>query len=205
MPDPLLPPAALRLESLAVGPLGPIDLCVGPGEVVALSGPSGSGKSRLLRAIADLDDHGGTAALGDTRQDALPAHRWRQAVMLLPAESLWWADTVGEHFPGGEVPDPSALGLDAGVAGWEVSRLSSGEKQRLALLRVLARRPRCLLLDEPSANLDDATARRVEALVGDYVRGEGVPTLWVSHDPAQIARVATRHVRIGQAGLEVAG
>ncbi|MCB1889448.1 MAG: ATP-binding cassette domain-containing protein [Rhodocyclaceae bacterium] len=205
MADEAPPAGALRLESLSVGPLGPIDLRVEPGEIVALSGASGSGKSRLLRAIADLDAHGGVAALGDTAQDALPAHRWRRAVMLLPAESLWWADTVGEHFPDGRVPEPAALGLDAGVAGWEVARLSSGEKQRLALLRVLARRPRCLLLDEPSANLDEAATQRVETLVGDYVRDASVPALWVSHDPAQIARVASRHLRIGGSGLEVAG
>jgi len=194
----------LRLDALVVGPLGPIDLTIAPGEIVALSGPSGSGKSRLLRAVADLDEHGGSAALGSTGQGELPAHRWRQAVMLLPAESLWWADTVGEHFPGGAVASAAELGLDAAVAGWEVGRLSSGEKQRLALLRVLSRRPRGLLLDEPSANLDEAATLRVEALIRDYAQREAVPVLWVSHDPEQIGRVAGRHFRITAQGLEQA-
>lgn len=196
------PPRALRLDRLAVGPLGPLELEVAPGEVVALSGPSGSGKSRLLRALADLDPHGGEVWLGEAAQGRTAAHLWRQRVMLLPAESQWWADTVGEHFPDGRVEHLEALGLDAAVAGWEVARLSSGEKQRLSLLRVLARRPACLLLDEPSANLDDAASRRVERLVLALAQQRGLPVLWVSHDAEQIARVAQRHFRIREDSIE---
>ncbi|WBF19286.1 ATP-binding cassette domain-containing protein [Halomonas elongata] len=81
-----------------------------------------------------------------------------------------------------------------------MSRLSSGEKQRLALLRAVAREPEALLLDEPTANLDEATIRRVEAWLVERIRARGWPTLWVAHDTGQIARVADRHwcIRDGQ-------
>lgn len=184
----------LALGALTVGPVGPIDLEVAPGEIVCLSGPSGAGKSRLLRAIADLDPHQGVVRLGRDEQQQMPGHRWRAQVTMMPAESQWWFDRVGEHFPDGPIDGLAELGIDPAAADWEVSRLSSGEKQRLALLRVLARGPRALLLDEPCANLDKKATERVEALLQSRIREDGLPTLWVSHDPAQISRVADRHL-----------
>lgn len=196
---------SLRLEGLSVGDLYPVDLTVPPGEIVCLSGISGSGKSRLLRAVSDLEPHGGDAWLGDVAQSSLPAHEWRARVMLVPAESHWWADTVGEHLADTESVDIEALGFTAEVLDWQVSRLSSGEKQRLALLRVISREPAALLLDEPTANLDDATTRRVEDWLLARVRVFGWPVIWVAHDPAQIDRVARRHLRIQGHRLEEEG
>lgn len=187
---------ALRLERLAVGELAEVSLTIAPRDVHCLSGPSGSGKSRLLRAVADLEPHGGEVWLGDISQAALPAHVWRARVMLVPAESQWWADSVGEHMPQAAPADLEALGFTSEVLAWQVSRLSSGEKQRLALLRAISREPMVLLLDEPTANLDDATTRRVEAWLVARIRERGWPVLWVAHDPAQIQRVAERHWRI---------
>ena len=86
---------------------------------------------------------------------------------------------------------------------WSVARLSSGERQRLALLRVLANRPPVLLLDEPTANLDEATTARVEALLKDYRTLHGAGVLWVSHDPQQLRRVADRHLRIADGRLQI--
>ena len=192
---------ALRLERLAVGELAEVSLTIAPRDVHCLSGPSGSGKSRLLRAVADLEPHGGEVWLGDTAQAALPAHVWRSRVMLVPAESQWWADSVGEHLPQAAPADLDALGFTSEVLAWQVSRLSSGEKQRLALLRAISREPSALLLDEPTANLDDATTRRVEAWLVARIRERGWPVLWVAHDPAQIQRVAERHWRIEGSGL----
>ncbi|WP_372614311.1 ATP-binding cassette domain-containing protein [Halomonas sp.] len=186
----------LRLERLAIGELAPVDLEVGPGEILCLSGTSGAGKSRLLRALADLEPHDGKLTLGEVPQSSLPAHEWRARVMLVPAESHWWADTVGEHFSAIDASDIEALGFTTDVLDWQVSRLSSGEKQRLALLRAVSREPAALLLDEPTANLDDATTRRVEAWLMTRVRERGWPVIWVAHDPAQIERVAKRHLRI---------
>ncbi|MCH4563739.1 ATP-binding cassette domain-containing protein [Halomonas sp. EGI 63088] len=186
----------LRLARLGVGELEGVDLAVEPGEILCLSGASGSGKSRLLRAVADLEPHRGEVWLGELAQSAVPGHRWRRRVMLVPAESHWWADRVGEHLAEPDVRDLEALGFDREVLEWQVSRLSSGEKQRLALLRALCCEPSALLLDEPTANLDDATSRRVETWLVERVHERGWPVIWVAHDRAQIGRVAKRHLRI---------
>lgn len=184
----------LRLQRLDCAILEPVDLALEAGECVCLSGPSGSGKSRLLRAIADLDPHDGQAWLEDTPRESLAGHQWRRRVGYLPAESAWWGETVGEHFPaGGEVLP--ALGLPAEVREWSVARLSSGERQRLALLRLAALGPAVMLLDEPTANLDADSARAVEQWLLAR-RRQGVGLLWVSHDPEQIRRVADRWLRI---------
>ncbi|WP_299596500.1 ATP-binding cassette domain-containing protein [uncultured Microbulbifer sp.] len=193
---------SLALNNLSIGNLENIDLDVGAGEIVCLSGTSGSGKSRLLRAIADLDLHSGTVRLGAIGQSDMPGHRWRSKVMLVPAESAWWHDTVGEHFPERSQEPLQQLGLEAGAFGWPVSRLSSGEKQRLALIRALLRRPAALLLDEPTANLDKDSTERVETWLRDNIRQQQLPTLWVAHHEDQIARVADRHVHIVDTGIE---
>jgi ABC-type iron transport system FetAB ATPase subunit len=191
----------LRLERLSIGNLEGIDLAVAAGEVLCLSGPSGSGKTRLLRAVADLEPHGGEVWLGEQAQSSLSGHEWRARMMLVPAESQWWADSVGEHLPDPFMADLEALGFAHEVLDWQVARLSSGEKQRLALLRAVSREPAALLLDEPTANLDEATTRRVEAWLVQRIRERGWPVLWVAHDSGQIARVAKRHLRIEGGGL----
>ncbi len=84
---------------------------------------------------------------------------------------------------------------------WEIGRLSSGERQRLALARLLENEPIVLLLDEPSASLDIENAKRVENLVTAYKKNRGAAILWVSHDPSQIKRVADRHVSLSPNGL----
>ena len=161
-----------------------------------LTGPSGSGKTLLLRALADLDPHDGVVRLDGVAADAVKPAHWRRSVGLLPADSAWWADRVGDHLVD---PDPEALaslGFERDVLDWSVSRLSSGERQRLALLRLLANRPRVLLLDEPTANLDAASAAHAEALIRRYRDSCSAAVLWVSHDPAQAERVGDRRLQI---------
>ena len=180
----------LKIRDLSTAVVGPLSLTVAPGQCVAISGPSGAGKSLLLRAIADLDPWQGEIFLDETPAHAMNAADWRRQVQLLPAEPQWWASTVAGHFPLETDVDPTLLGFGSEVWQWPVQRLSSGEKQRLALLRALARRPRVLLLDEPTANLDHASARRVEALVADYRGQHQAMVVWVSHAGAQRVRVA---------------
>lgn len=193
---------SLQLEDVAVGGLAGVDLEVAPGEIVCLSGPSGSGKTRLLRAIADLEPHEGKIRLGTRLQESEPAHLWRRSVMLVPAESQWWHDRVGEHFARAMPETLAELGFGPGVEEWAVSRLSSGEKQRLALVRALSRDPEALLLDEPTANLDADSTARVEAWLKRWIGERGLPVLWVAHDTAQIGRVADRHLQIRGERLE---
>jgi len=76
-----------------------------------------------------------------------------------------------------------------------VMRCSTGERQRLALIRLLCGQPKVLLLDEPTASLDEKNVQAVEALVKEYLLAGGV-VIWVSHDSNQIQRVADRHYRI---------
>jgi ABC-type iron transport system FetAB ATPase subunit len=186
----------LIMNQLSVHHVGPVDLHVARGECVALSGPSGAGKSLLLKSIADLVPHGGEVFLNEKPCYALSPPQWRRKVGLLPAESQWWVEQVGPHFE--TQPDDSTdwLGLGPEVMTWEVERLSSGERQRLALLRLLANRPQVLLLDEPTANLDPANIERVEALLSKLGSEQGMAMVWVSHDAAQIERVADRHFRL---------
>jgi ABC-type iron transport system FetAB ATPase subunit len=194
--------APLHLDNVSSGNLETVSLSVEPGEIVCLSGASGSGKTRLLRAIADLEPHAGEILLGDQAQSQVRGHRWRQWVMLVPAESQWWAATVGAHLAVPLAGALMALGMDEAAVDWQVSRLSSGEKQRLALVRALSHGPRALLLDEPTANLDDVTARRTEAWLLQTVKAQQLPVLWVTHDPGQIRRVAHRHYGIRANRLE---
>ncbi len=187
---------SLFLERVAIGALEDVDLKVAPGEIVCLSGPSGSGKSRLLRAVADLEPHGGSIRLGVAKQNSVAGHYWRRLVMLVPAESAWWFDTVGEHLNKPMPETLCALGFKEETAGWSVSRLSSGEKQRLALARALSREPEVLLLDEPTANLDEESTRQVEDWLLSIIRDRLCPVLWVAHRGDQIRRVASRHFRV---------
>lgn len=187
----------LVLENLSVGTLSNVSLTVPAGQVVCLSGPSGSGKSRLLRAVADLEPHDGRISLGDTAQLDVPAHQWRSRVVMVPADSQWWFDEVGGHFADdARAGLPSALGFPPGVMEWSISRLSSGERQRLALWRALVLEPEVLLLDEPTANLDNDSTEAIESWLLDEIRRRQIAVLWVAHDPAQIHRVTDAHYRI---------
>lgn len=191
----------LRLEDLKIPDVEALNLTVAPGECIGLSGDSGCGKTRLLRAIADMDEHGGQVYADDVAQDQVKAHEWRRRVALLPAESQWWFDTVGQHFSAHE-NYIEALGFTPDVMEWSVSRCSSGEKQRLSVLRMLASGPRVLLLDEPTASLDAANAKRVERMVDAYLQEHMAFAIWVSHDVAQLQRVSQRQYRLGQGRLE---
>ncbi len=196
--------STLTVKDLAVLDIQPASFTLHAGECVGLSGPSGEGKSLLLRAIADLIPHSGTVTLdGEDCNDINPA-QWRRRVGLLLPESHWWSDRVGDHFPVREMDKVTALGFDETVFDWQVSRCSSGEKQRLALLRLLANQPQVLLLDEPTASLDPKSVERLEFLIKTYREQMACPVLWVSHDPAQLARVADRQLRLEHKQLQVA-
>ena len=191
----------LRVENLRIHDIGPVSFAVAPGECLGVSGPSGSGKTLMLRAIADMESHGGYVYLDGREQAQMPAPEWRRAVALLPAESMWWFDTVGEHFSQAGSTPYGRLGFDRQVFRWPVARLSSGERQRLALLRLLANRPRIVLLDEPTANLDPDNTTRVEEVVRTYRETNGATVLWIGHHPAQLQRVTDRTIRLSNGCL----
>jgi ABC-type iron transport system FetAB ATPase subunit len=194
--------SGLFLKGFSTPLLASLDLELAPAECVTLSGPSGSGKSRLLRAIADLDPHEGEAWCNGIRQQDLSGPDWRRRVALLPAESAWWSERVRDHFEQLTSSTLDLLKLPPETADWQVNRLSSGERQRLALLRVLSIKPEVLLLDEPTANLDQTNIERVETLIAQWRRQHQTAVLWVSHDANQQERVSSRSLRIEQGRLE---
>ncbi len=106
------------------------------GEAIAVRGPSGAGKTLLLRAIADLDPNEGLVGLDGRDRSAIPGPEWRRLVGYVPAEPGWWADTVGEHFDEWKaaLAFVSELGLPEAAKAWPIHgcRLASGCASRLS-------------------------------------------------------------------------
>lgn len=173
-----------------------ISFSVQPGQCLAVHGASGAGKSVLLRALADLVEFSGTIALHGKISHHFSAPAWRKKVTLLPPESSWWFDTVNKHLPEVDSELLHSLGFEDDVLQWEINRLSSGEKQRLALVRALCHHPEVLLLDEPTSNLDPDNGLRVEELLSQQRSSNGLMLIWVSHDEAQRQRIATSRLHI---------
>lgn len=190
----------LQLENLRRAGVAPVSLSLESGACLAIMGPSGAGKSLLLRAICDLDPSDGDVTLdGRSRMD-MSAPEWRRRVVYVPAESGWWSDTVRDHMSDVETALRLAirLGFPETVLSWSVSRLSTGERQRLALVRALCLKPAVLLLDEPTAALDRDGVAAVEALVREQL-GQAVSVVLVTHDRTQAERLAA-HVLVMQKG-----
>lgn len=197
-------PDGLQVRDLAAPGFGPVTLRVATGDCLGMSGTSGAGKTRLLRAIADLDPHRGTALLDGRPASAYTGPEWRRRVAYLPATSHWWDERVSPHFRQSPAAGMERLLLAPALLDRPVSQLSSGERQRLALLRALENEPRVLLLDEPTANLDPDAARAMEALVAHYRQATPAAIIWVSHDAEQLARLGARRVSMRDGRLDEA-
>lgn len=193
----------LRVDYLAVPGLPTLSFEVAAGECLAVEGPSGSGKTRMLRAIADLDPAGGYVHLDGAERGEMSGPEWRRQIRYASAEPAWWAATGREHFPKGARLERllSAVALDADHLDRPIVELSTGERQRLGLIRALADEPRVLLLDEPTSALDATSAAMAEELIKFQLLAERI-VLLVSHDSAQIERLA--HARLQLAGRTAA-
>lgn len=186
----------LTVSSLTFRHIQDVSFSIEPGQIVSLSGASGSGKTLLLRAIADLDPYTGSVFLNGLDCKSIPAPEWRKNVGLLPAESQWWHSQVGDHFSQPDQESLGLLGFENDVMKWSVSRLSTGEKQRLAMIRLLCNSPKVLLLDEPTASLDVSNIEKAERVILDYITSHQASALWVSHDASQEERMASLYLRI---------
>jgi ABC-type multidrug transport system ATPase subunit len=185
---------------------GPYTFSVEKGECVGLTGRSGIGKTQLFRAITDLIPASGEILLDDIPSSSFSPTKWRSKVSMVPADSCWWYDRVGDHFPVSDqttflVENCTLLGLAPEVLDWQVNRLSTGERQRLALLRALHNRPTVLLLDEPSSGLDAHHTGLLESFIEQYRKLNKAAIVWISHDLEQLRRVASREFRLEQNGL----
>jgi len=168
-------------------------------ETLALVGPSGAGKTTVLRAIAGLvRPERGRISLGDeTWLDAgvdVPPERRRvglvfQEYALFPHLSVRQNVAFGGRARADELLERLGIGH---LAGARPGALSGGERQRVALARALARDPGVLLLDEPLAALDAHTRGRVRADLREQLRGLGLPTVLVTHDYEDAAALANR-------------
>ncbi len=218
--QPTLPPL-VRVRDLhltvpsAAGPvniLSGIDLDVGAGEAVGIVGPSGSGKTSLLMILAGLEHPtSGTVevagqSLGPLDEDALARFRRLtvgivfQAFHLIPAMTALENVAVPLELAGVADADQRArASLEAVGLGHRLThlpgQLSGGEQQRVALARAFAPRPRLLLADEPTGNLDHATGTTVMDLLFQMQAEHGTTLLLITHDPALAARCG-RTVRI---------
>ena len=195
---PVLKVKNLKLSRYSPNLSQPFNFSVAAGQCLGLSGPSGIGKSVLLKALADMLPHDGQVYLDDIESRQLTGPQWRQKVTLLPAESQWWCETVGEHFDHYDEQLFQALGFQEEVMDWQISHLSSGEKQRLACIRVLMKQPQVLLLDEPTANLDKHNRAQLETLIANYRQKHQIPVLWISHDGEQLSRISQEILYLGK-------
>ena len=177
-----------------------LHLAVPAGQTLAIVGPSGVGKSTLLRLVAGIDtDFAGTIRVGDRSAANAPAPGMVfQDPRLLPWLTL--LANLTELCPG---PDPAAaravlarVGL-ADAIGLFPHQLSGGMQRRAALARALAISPGLLLLDEPFVSLDQALVEDMRALLGDLLVSSGATTLLVTHGLEDAARLAHRVILLG--------
>ena len=218
------PPPLLSLRGLAkrygsTPVFENVDLDVAPGEFVAIVGESGVGKSTLLNGIAGLDRlDAGSVRIGSvemTRLDEAAQAAMRrdrigfvfQAFHVLPHLSV--AHNIALPLLLQHRPDPARVAqvlAQVGLRGFAdrlPQTLSGGQLQRVAIARALVHRPALILADEPTGNLDPATAERVLDTLVDQVRNEGAACILVTHSLAAAAR-ADRVLRLAADGIGTA-
>ena len=220
MSEPMLSVRSLRRSFAAGGEtlevLRGIDLEVPGPASIAVTGESGSGKSTLLSLVGGLDrPSGGTVTVGGREitsldETALSIYRSREVGFVFQFHFLLRDFTALENLviPGMLAPGSAAgarerarglladVGL-AGRAGAYPLELSGGERQRVAVARALMNRPRLILADEPTGNLDERNARMVEDLLFPLVAREGCVLLLATHDRALAARAQWHYALAG--------
>jgi putative ABC transport system ATP-binding protein len=187
-----------------------ISIEVAAGEVLAVVGPSGSGKSSFLRLLNRLDEPtSGTVFLDSVDYRQIPPRELRRKVGMVTQRAFLFPGTVyenvifgpqqrGETFSENRAAE---LLIRVGLPGYamrDVANLSGGEAQRVSVARALANSPAVLLLDEPTSALDEAAKFGVESLICGIIGESHLTCVMVTHDFAQAARMATRVMMLEQ-------
>ena len=207
----MAPPPLVSFDNVAYTASGRVvlrrvDLAVRPGDVLGVSGPNGAGKTTLLRLAATLHRpaKGGLRVLeagAGAGPEELAAVR-RQIAMIGHFPAVWPELTLRENVElvarlrgGPPARDPlAAVGLER-LADWKASRASLGMQRRVEFARLLGWTPRLLLLDEPHAGLDAASAPLVDEVVGRVAANGGAAVL-VSHDPGRMTALVNRSISV---------
>src|SRR4029077_19536283 len=181
------------------------------GEMLAIVGPSGSGKSSLLRLLNRLDEPtSGTVNLDGVEYRGIAPRELRRRVGMVTQRAFLFPGTVAENLQFGPRQRGDSLSESrveellkgVGLADYgsrDVANLSGGEAQRVSFARTLANAPEVLLLDEPTSALDDDSKREVETIIQQIGGQQGIAGVLVTHDVAQAARLA-RRVLVLEAG-----
>ncbi|GIF26613.1 sulfonate transport system ATP-binding protein [Actinoplanes tereljensis] len=178
-----------------------VDLQLKQGDFVALLGPSGTGKTTLLRILAGLD-------AADDGQVLVPRKRSVvfQEPRLIPARRVWRNVVLGSRNPRRDrkkaVTALTEVGLAAKSDAWPLT-LSGGEAQRVALARALVTEPGLLLLDEPFAALDALTRIKMHDLVAELIQRHNPAVLLVTHDVDEAILLSDRILILADGSIDV--
>jgi putative ABC transport system ATP-binding protein len=194
-----------------------INFQVRPREVLAIVGPSGSGKSSLLRLLNRLDEPTrGTVYVEEIDYKQIAPRDLRRKMGMVTQRPYLFPGTVEENLQFGPAQrgeklsseNLEALLIRVGLedyASRDVANLSGGEAQRVSVARTLANSPVLLLLDEPTSALDEASKGGIESLLRSIVKDQGLTCILVTHDIAQASRLAERALLIQEGRIMRSG
>lgn len=191
--------------------LSDVSLTVRQGEVLVIIGPSGSGKSSLLRCLNRLEAiDGGSIRYNGQDIHELPILELRRRVGMVFQKTAVFEGTVADNIAYGPNLRKEQLGddvivelmtmvsLDDSLRDRDASELSGGQEQRLSIARALANQPTVLLLDEPTSALDPVVIHHLEEILLKLKAETGLTLIWVSHDVEQARRVADRVLMLAE-------